>query len=69
MLAQAIGGVFFGTAQAAERFDRHQSFDAVADRGGGAGDAGAHRMAEQAEAVPAQRVGDVEYVQIAAAVV
>ncbi len=62
MLAQAVGGFFLGAAQAAERFDRHQALDAVTDRGGEAGDAGAHRMAEQVEAVPAQCIGDVEHV-------
>jgi hypothetical protein len=61
MLAQAMA-VLLGAAQAAECFDRHQALDAVADRGGEAGDAGAHRMAEQAEAVPAQCVGDIEHV-------
>ncbi|KAG1271838.1 hypothetical protein G6F66_013469 [Rhizopus arrhizus] len=55
-------GFFLRPTQAAECFDRHQPFDAVADRGGEAGAAGAHRMAEQAETVPAQCIGHIKHV-------
>ncbi|MNI57822.1 hypothetical protein D3C73_1129080 [compost metagenome] len=61
MFAQTVGGVFFRSAQAAERLDGDQAFDAITDRCGEAGDAGTHRMAHQGEPVPAQRVGDIEH--------
>ncbi len=63
VVAQALGGFILRAAQAAEGFDRHQPLHALGcGRCGQAGDAGAHRMADQGEAIPTQCIGDIEYV-------
>jgi hypothetical protein len=60
-LAQAPGGAFRGFRQRAQRLDRDEALHPLRARGREqAADAGAHRMPEQREALPAQRIGDVE---------